>query len=1015
MWTAWGTIRYTPILLPVKRNWHVSQVTSVNICVSRTLSLTKVQAREPFASFIHSSIFVTHANRHIFCVEEILDFVYTESIMESTLVVSAILEDFYAVNNSGDSSSSSFLSSWTILADSCKVLLKLIQNASRDNAELKYRRVRLQNARIQATVVSVPGALDVLGLAGFQRGIKESSSDDQNKDDANVLVYTDSPQNQEMSSIICHNLETKLEEFQKLSVTDGNVAASPPAAAVATTPAQASDSSVAGEAGSTTEDKYDEYDDKDDDRSPFLSEPERQRRREAAKAARKARAAERSRALQAWREDEEDRKIKASRRETALQDVIAVAAAETYDTNNNESTPPNLLSQLRIRGLLPTPSQQPQQQQQQHVKPETNINTSSESLSAATNNNAVPSQYASASHTTTTTSTTAGPTNPQPNSTLSDDVDMHEAKPAPATATAAAQASAITMETEEEQASESWKEYLQHTPLCAPAPGIRETSYFSKQNHQYMETGTTVAGSTGSSRPACLRKLFKELDTMNESLPSDPRCTIFVRFDEETPQYLRALIPAALPGPTPYSGGLYCFDIYIPHEYPRVAPTVVLLTTGGGSVRFGPNLYADGKVCLSLLGTWEGPKWKPNVSTLNQVLISIQGLVLGAEHPYYLEPGHGGWEGRVKEGSFQRTGHTLRGGAVQEDLIPMHVAVYENRVRVATLRFAMLDMLGMVGASSATTKETTAVTQGIIHQAKQDPDAVAEVDVVLAKLASTSSSAKYLQPFVRPIRLHFYQNRHSILKEVETWTRCRCLKAFSSSSQQQQQHHTHDVPMMEDEQEFGNDNDDDNILHGEYRASGRLEQVQAHLLRQITSLYEKLQGVLSKIDAPSLTETQEDHAARISAIAKSVLDSSSKAQEVQPVMRGDNASNYSSSSKKEVEESSQEDQTITCIDDIRQRMQAAAGAGDYILAGKLQESLKLVEGLQVQMEEAASQSNFIRAGRLQEQLNVRMASLNDELTDKNNNKPRALKAPPRCSGGTAVRGGGGGRRRRQHP
>ena len=57
--------------------------------------------------------------------------------------------------------------------------------------------------------------------------------------------------------------------------------------------------------------------------------------------------------------------------------------------------------------------------------------------------------------------------------------------------------------------------------------------------------------------------------------------------------------------------------------------------------RFGPNLYADGKVCLSLLGTWDGPKWNPKHSSLYQLLISIQGLILGVEHPYYLEPGHG--------------------------------------------------------------------------------------------------------------------------------------------------------------------------------------------------------------------------------------------------------------------------------------------------------------------------------------------------------------------------------------
>lgn len=110
---------------------------------------------------------------------------------------------------------------------------------------------------------------------------------------------------------------------------------------------------------------------------------------------------------------------------------------------------------------------------------------------------------------------------------------------------------------------------------------------------------------------------------------------------------------------------------------------VQFLTTGGGRVRFNPNLYENGKarkggrqtcaylqtpasascaascrppaapstaaapawraleltalqftrapqVCLSLLGTWAGPGWQAGQSTLLQVLISIQSMILGA-------------------------------------------------------------------------------------------------------------------------------------------------------------------------------------------------------------------------------------------------------------------------------------------------------------------------------------------------------------------------------------------------
>lgn len=48
----------------------------------------------------------------------------------------------------------------------------------------------------------------------------------------------------------------------------------------------------------------------------------------------------------------------------------------------------------------------------------------------------------------------------------------------------------------------------------------------------------------------------------------------------------------------------------------------VVMNVGGGQVRFNPNLYNCGKVCLSLLGTWSGAKgetWDPNSSSTLQV------------------------------------------------------------------------------------------------------------------------------------------------------------------------------------------------------------------------------------------------------------------------------------------------------------------------------------------------------------------------------------------------------------
>jgi hypothetical protein len=66
-----------------------------------------------------------------------------------------------------------------------------------------------------------------------------------------------------------------------------------------------------------------------------------------------------------------------------------------------------------------------------------------------------------------------------------------------------------------------------------------------------------------------------------------------------------------------------------------------------GGLRLNPNLYDNGYVCLSLLNTWSGnmnEMWTPSVSTMLQVLVSIQGLILNAK-PYFNEPGFANMSG----------------------------------------------------------------------------------------------------------------------------------------------------------------------------------------------------------------------------------------------------------------------------------------------------------------------------------------------------------------------------------
>nr|XP_040222333.2 (E3-independent) E2 ubiquitin-conjugating enzyme UBE2O isoform X1 [Anopheles coluzzii]XP_040222334.2 (E3-independent) E2 ubiquitin-conjugating enzyme UBE2O isoform X1 [Anopheles coluzzii] len=112
---------------------------------------------------------------------------------------------------------------------------------------------------------------------------------------------------------------------------------------------------------------------------------------------------------------------------------------------------------------------------------------------------------------------------------------------------------------------------------------------------------------------------------------------VWVRTFEDRLDLLSVMIEG--PKKTPYEDGLFLFDIQLGLDYPRAPPLCHYISYC--TDRLNPNLYEDGKVCVSLLGTWSGrgtEVWGPT-STLLQVIVSIQGLILVAE-PYFNEAGY---------------------------------------------------------------------------------------------------------------------------------------------------------------------------------------------------------------------------------------------------------------------------------------------------------------------------------------------------------------------------------------
>eukprot|EP01062_Namystynia_karyoxenos_P081408 TRINITY_DN894_c2_g1_i2.p1 TRINITY_DN894_c2_g1~~TRINITY_DN894_c2_g1_i2.p1 ORF type:complete len:1517 (+),score=521.67 TRINITY_DN894_c2_g1_i2:110-4660(+) len=157
-------------------------------------------------------------------------------------------------------------------------------------------------------------------------------------------------------------------------------------------------------------------------------------------------------------------------------------------------------------------------------------------------------------------------------------------------------------------------------------------------------------------------------------LPLFPQATIMACLDGTRMDVMRLIVSGR--EETPYAFGLFVFDVFLPPTYPHSPPLVWLRTTGGGTVRFNPNLYENGKVCLSLLGTWHGDgaetKWQPEVSSVYQVAMSIQSMILVPD-PYFNEPGNEAHRGTAEGEKWNRD--------------------YNEGLRLGTLRHAVLDNL----------------------------------------------------------------------------------------------------------------------------------------------------------------------------------------------------------------------------------------------------------------------------------------------------------------------------------
>ena len=112
------------------------------------------------------------------------------------------------------------------------------------------------------------------------------------------------------------------------------------------------------------------------------------------------------------------------------------------------------------------------------------------------------------------------------------------------------------------------------------------------------------------------RRIVKE----TQRLMAEPVQGISAVPDEQNARYFHVVV--AGPEDTPFEGGVFKLELFLPEEYPMAAPKVRFLTK-----LYHPNVDKLGRICLDVLKD----KWSPALQ-IRTVLLSIQAL-LSAPNP----------------------------------------------------------------------------------------------------------------------------------------------------------------------------------------------------------------------------------------------------------------------------------------------------------------------------------------------------------------------------------------------
>jgi ubiquitin-protein ligase len=159
-------------------------------------------------------------------------------------------------------------------------------------------------------------------------------------------------------------------------------------------------------------------------------------------------------------------------------------------------------------------------------------------------------------------------------------------------------------------------------------------------DHAQQPEYSCIIDSNNASLNGSIRRITRDIRTIMKN----PLCENGIYYEHDMENIFKGYALIIGPTDTPYQDGFYFFEFIFPIDYPH-QPPVLRFLSNGDHIRFNPNLYRSGKVCISMLNTWSGEQWT-SCQSISSILLTLCTIL--NDRPLLNEPGINSWDKQIE-------------------------------------------------------------------------------------------------------------------------------------------------------------------------------------------------------------------------------------------------------------------------------------------------------------------------------------------------------------------------------